>query len=129
MFRNYIRSAFRAIRQSSRFGLLNIAGLALGIACTTLIFLWIEDEFSFDRQYAKRDQLYMIRMNLDYSNMIETTNGVPWRLTAVTRASIPEVVNTTRIAFDDQLFALGSKSIYESGLCVSYRMSVELDIH
>ena len=50
MFRNYIRSVFRVIRQSCSYGLLNIGVLALGIACTTLIFLWIEDEYSFDRR-------------------------------------------------------------------------------
>jgi hypothetical protein len=122
MFRSYILSAFRAIRQSSSYGLLNITGLALGIACTTLIFLWIEDELSFDHQYTKRDQLYSILMNLDYSNKIETNWGVPWQLADAIRAAIPEVVNITRMGGHRELFAPGGdstgKSIYENGLSV-----------
>src|SRR5579863_4243005 len=121
MFRSYILSAFRAIRQSSSYGLLNIAGLALGIACTTLIFLWIEDEFGFDHQYAKRDRLYWTLMNLDYSNKIETKWGVPWLLTDAIRKSIPEIANITIIGGHRDLFAPGDstgKSIYENGLSV-----------
>ena len=122
MFRSYIRSAFRAIRQSSRFGLLNIAGLALGIACTTLISLWIEDEFSFDHQYAKRDRLYWTLMNLDYGNKIETSWGIPWLLSDAIRRSIPEIVNITLIGGHRDVFAPGGdstgRSIYENGLSV-----------
>src|ERR1700676_4886719 len=122
MFRNYIRSAFRVIRRSSSFGLLNIAGLALGIACSTLIFLWIDDEFSFDHQFAKRDRIYWTLLNLDYGNTIETNWGIPWRLSDAIRKSIPEIVNITLMGGHRDVFAPGGdstgQSIYENGLSV-----------
>jgi len=65
MLINYLKTTLRAIRKNPIYGLLNIAGLALGIACAALIFLWVEDEFSYDHQVPKRNQLYSIRMNID----------------------------------------------------------------
>jgi putative ABC transport system permease protein len=133
MFKNYLAIFLRGFQKTALYSMLNIAGLALGIACAALIFLWIEDEFSYDHQYAKRDQLYGVRMNLDYSNKIESSTGVPWPLAGAIRTAIPEVVNTTRLGFDRDLFATNpatqpnpapaanpspDKSTYENGLCV-----------
>jgi len=44
MLINYLKTTLRAIRKNPIYGLLNIAGLALGIACAALIFLWVEDD-------------------------------------------------------------------------------------
>jgi hypothetical protein len=41
MLKNYFAVSLRAIRRASIYSLLNIAGLALGIACAALIFLWV----------------------------------------------------------------------------------------
>jgi hypothetical protein len=77
MLKNYFAITFRAIRHASIYSLLNIAGLALCIACAALIFLWVEDELSFDYAYVKHDILYSIRMDIDYSGKIETFFTVP----------------------------------------------------
>ena len=118
MFKNYLSIFIRGFHKAPLFSILNIAGLALGIACATLIFLYVEDEISFDRQYAHRDQIYMIRMNMDYSNTIESTTSIPWPMEAAVRAEIPEVVNATHFSWMRELLASNAKTTYEWGAYV-----------
>jgi len=118
MLRSYLAILLRGFRKAPVYSVLNITGLALGIACAALIFLWVEDEYSFDHQYAKRNQIYGILMNIDYSNKIETYTTLPGPMEEVIKAAIPEVVNTTRMGFDHELFGLNDKTAYENGLCV-----------
>ena len=48
MLKNYFTVAWRSLRNNKAFSLINIFGLALGMACSLLIFLWINDEVSMD---------------------------------------------------------------------------------
>ena len=58
MFKNYIKTAFRAMLKNGAYSLLNIFGLAVGIACAALILLWVEDEVTFDHQFEKMRHHY-----------------------------------------------------------------------
>ncbi len=118
MLINYLITAFRAFRKSSVYGLLNITGLALGIACAALIFLWVEDELSFDHSYAKHNELYQIRLNLDYSGKIESFACAPGPMSDAIRSTIPGIVNTSQLRWDRELFSLKDKNTYEQGLYV-----------
>ena len=118
MLRSYLTILLRGIRKTPVYSVLNITGLALGIACAALIFLWIEDEFSFDQQFAKHNQIYGVLMNIDYSNKVETYTTLPGPMGDAIRPVIPEVVNTTRMGYDQVLFGLNEKAAYENGICV-----------
>ena len=74
MLRSYLAILIRGFRKTPVYSVLNITGLALGIACAALIFLWIEDELSFDQQFAKHNQIYGVLMNIDYT----TRRSGPW---------------------------------------------------
>lgn len=58
MLRNYLKIAFRNLRRSPGYTVLNILGLALGMACCLLIALWVQDEIAFDRFHTKSDRIY-----------------------------------------------------------------------
>jgi len=49
MFKNYLKIALRNLKKQKAFSVINIIGLAVGIACCILIFLWVQDELSYDR--------------------------------------------------------------------------------
>ena len=49
MFRNYLKIALRNLWRHKGYSFINIAGLAVGMACTLFILLWVQDELSFDR--------------------------------------------------------------------------------
>ena len=52
MFANYLRTAWRNLKKHKVFSVINILGLAIGMACCILITLWIADEIGFDRLQA-----------------------------------------------------------------------------
>jgi putative ABC transport system permease protein len=54
---NYLTATVRSLRKSPAHSILNVTGLALGIACTALILLWVEDELNWDHQVPGRDRI------------------------------------------------------------------------
>jgi len=60
MLKNYFKIAFRNIIRHKAFSLLNIAGLAIGMACSIFILLWVQNELSYDKFHANADQLYRL---------------------------------------------------------------------
>jgi putative ABC transport system permease protein len=60
MFRNYLKIALRNIRKHKGYSFINIAGLAIGIAACLLLFLWVQDELSYDRYHEKADRIYRV---------------------------------------------------------------------
>ncbi|HKK43905.1 MAG TPA: ABC transporter permease [Balneolaceae bacterium] len=68
---NFLKVALRNIRRNRMYSFINIAGLAIGIACTILILLYIYDEYSYDRFHKKADRIY--RLNVDAKTPAEVT--------------------------------------------------------
>ncbi len=69
MFRNYLKIAVRNLRKNIAFSVINIAGLSIGLACCTLILLYIKDELNFDRFHLQKNiyQLTCLRSEGDGS--------------------------------------------------------------
>jgi len=65
MLKNYLTVAFRNILRHKVYSFINIAGLAVGMACTILILLWVQSELSFDRYHGKADRIYRLASNWD----------------------------------------------------------------
>ncbi|HET7179788.1 MAG TPA: ABC transporter permease [Chryseosolibacter sp.] len=63
MLKNYLKVAFRSIQRSKLTAFINIAGLALAMACSLLILLFITDELSYDRYHSKADRIYRMTRN------------------------------------------------------------------
>ncbi|MEJ7586271.1 MAG: ABC transporter permease [Ferruginibacter sp.] len=63
MLKNYLKIAFRNLVHHKAYSLLNIAGLAIGMACSILILLWVNEERSFDRFHTNANQLYRLTCN------------------------------------------------------------------
>lgn len=59
MLPNYFKTAFRQILRQKAFSLVNITGLAVGLACFLLIMMWVKDELSFDRYHENNDTLFI----------------------------------------------------------------------
>lgn len=60
MIKNYLKVAVRSIFRNKLTASINIAGLALAIACSILIALFIKDEFSYDRYHSKAERIYRV---------------------------------------------------------------------
>jgi putative ABC transport system permease protein len=60
MFKNYFKIAVRNLWKNKGFSSINIFGLAIGIACSLLIFLFVKDEVSYDRFNKDADNIYRV---------------------------------------------------------------------
>jgi len=117
MIKNFIRATFRNFQKNKGFSFLNIFGLAIGIACAALIFLWVEDEVNFDSNNAKKDRLFVVRENQKYDTYTFTHSSTPGPLGPAILAELPGIANTCRTSEGPStlLFSQGDKSVYASG--------------
>lgn len=97
MFKNYFKIALRNLWGNKIFSLINIFGLAVGMACSLLIFLFVKDELSYDRFNKDADNIY--RVVKDFKNEDGTTvpdATTPPALALAMQREIPDVVCATR---------------------------------
>ena len=116
MIKNNFKTAFRNLWKNKTYSFLNIFGLAVGVCCAGLIFLWVEDETSYNHYNVKFDQLYQVLENQSYEGKTYTFSATPGLLGPGMKSEFPEVKNAFRSTWDQYtLFNLGEKSIYERG--------------
>lgn len=121
MFRNYLKLTFRNIFKNKTHSFLNIIGLAVGIASSVLIFLWVEDELSFDHHHKKFKSIYRILTNVPYQGQIGTSNTHSFLLAKTIKDEIPEVKEACRVTWEEKkLFSSSDKAIYETGYYADY---------
>jgi len=60
MLKNYLKIAIRHFQKQKVYSLINLSGLAVGMACCILIVLWVYDELSYDRYHENSDRIYRI---------------------------------------------------------------------
>lgn len=97
MFRNYITVALRNIRKHKGFSLINIAGLAIGVASCLLILLFVQSELSYDRFHEKADRIYRVGFTFHVgTNQFDAALG-PCPLAAAMVDEFPEVEKAARI--------------------------------
>ena len=60
MFKTNLKIAWRNLIKDKQFTFLNVLGLSAGLACTLLIYLWVNDEMSFDKFFANNNQVYQL---------------------------------------------------------------------
>ena len=115
MFKNYLKIALRNIKKHKGYSFINIFGLAGGIACCILIFLWVQDEFSYDRFHENGDNLYLVGTHLRLGNQTSTSSGTPPALGPAFKEEYPEIVNSVRFCNGPHalIFAYGEKRFRE----------------
>jgi putative ABC transport system permease protein len=117
MLKNYFTVAWRAVRNNKAFSFINIFGLALGMACSLLIFLWIRDERSMDNFHANGSRLYMLHEEEHVDNKLMSGYWTPGLLGRELKRRIPAVEYATTIREkDDVTFESGDKIIKQNGL-------------
>src|SRR5688572_21198573 len=77
MFRNYFKSALRNLFRDKGSSFLNIAGLALGITCSLILFLLVKHLATFDNFHSNRDRIFRIVTEMDGNSGKFHTPGVP----------------------------------------------------
>ena len=60
MIKNYLKTAWRSLTRGKSFSVINISGLAIGMAGAVLILLWLQNEISFDKFHTNKDRLFEV---------------------------------------------------------------------
>jgi len=112
--KTYLSIAYRNIKKSLGYSILNIGGLTIGMACAFLIILWIQDELSFDKCYPKGENLYRVLENQHYSGgEVFPVAVTPSGLAPALKEKIPEIISATRFTKNYWLIKNGESYINE----------------
>ena len=99
MFNNYLKIALRNIKKHKGYAFINIAGLAIGMACCILIVLYIQFERSFDKHHEKADRIYLLKRHGVFGGTELTTWSNNALSAGLMKKDFMEVENTVRIGF------------------------------
>ncbi len=114
MLKNYIKVVLRNIKRHAGYSLINVSGLAIGMACCLVITMWVLDEVNFDRFHENAADLYRVEENQFYSGRVYHVTVTPYPLAPALKEEIPEIVEATRvIRMGGILFKYEDKSFFE----------------
>ncbi|MEP6948612.1 MAG: ABC transporter permease [Ginsengibacter sp.] len=118
MLKGFFKNTIRYLWKNKGYSFLNIFGLAIGIACAGLIFLWVEDELNYDASNINKDRLYIVMMNSDVDAGVFTHSSTPGLMAQSLHNEIPGISNTARTTegTTSALFNIGDKAVYASGM-------------
>jgi putative ABC transport system permease protein len=113
MIKNYFKIAFRNIVRHKAYSFLNIAGLAIGMACSILILLWVQNEQGYDRFHTNANQLYRLTCNAgDFKAAVSPAGMAPGL-----QAEMPEIKAVVRTSKQDsKLFESGTRKFKETNV-------------
>src|SRR4028118_2290185 len=91
MLRNYFITAIRNLVRNKVFSAINILGLALGMACSLVIFLWVQDELRMDAYHTNGPYLYQVMQSQFYDGKVQSGPFTPGILAEELKRQFPEV--------------------------------------
>jgi len=114
MFQHYLRTALRNLWRSRGYSLINILGLATGIATCLLIFLYIIHELSFEKDIPDYDKIYRVQVQGRFADDFFDVPLTPSGLAPKIREVLPELAAVTRLEKQGQFtIANGDVKFYE----------------
>ena len=125
MIKNFFRIAVRNISRHKGFTFINVTGLAIGLAASLLILLWVQDEFSFEKFNLNAENIYRVEEDQFYSGARYHVTVTPVPCGPVWKEKIPEIEEQVRInlwlprvlfKYDDKVFFESSIAAVDSQL-------------
>ncbi|GAB4022646.1 ABC transporter permease [Spirosoma koreense] len=110
MIRNYVTVAFRNLIRNKAFSIINVLGLALGMACSLLILLWVQDERSVDGFHANGKNLYQVYERNHFDDKTEAAYETQGLLADELKRVIPEIQYASGLEWNQpSTFQVGDK--------------------
>ena len=103
-----LKYAWRNFKKDRQFSLLNLIGLSCGLACSILIFLWVQDERSIDKFHEKDSRLYQVlKTSLESDGTIDTHETTPGIMAASLKADYPEIEYAVPVVIEENKGLIG----------------------
>ena len=117
MLKNYLKIALRNIKRHKGYSAINIIGLAIGITCCLYIFLYVQQELSYDRYHNDADRIYRIACTWKGEAIEESIPLISYPVADVVKERYNEVESIGRLGRKHRvLVRYGDKAFYENGL-------------
>jgi len=113
MIKNYLKTAVRNLKNDKVYSVINISGLAIGMACTILILLWVQYELSFDRFHNNAGRIY--RVSAHYHDPDDFGRYLPGPLAAYLKEGYPEILDATSYKPMTMKLTVDNRSFFSQG--------------
>jgi putative ABC transport system permease protein len=118
MIKNYLKIAWRNLRKNIGYSAINITGLAVGMAVSLLIGLWIYDELSYDRYHQNHSRVGQVLATQSFNDEIETDASIVVPMGAAFRTQYANEFK--RVALTSwnlpHVLSVGERKISQSGM-------------
>lgn len=114
MLKNYFKIAIRNLWRKRAYTLINVTGLAVGMACCFLIFLYVHFELSYDQFHQKADRIYRVVGDLKSSGETLHWYETPGPLARTIKSEFPQVQEVTRFINGSVLIRKGNFKFQET---------------
>jgi predicted permease len=120
MIRNYLKIAWRNLVRNKVHTFINIAGLSVGLVCSLLILLWVQNELSVDSFYKNSDRLYSVYERQYFDHKINGSYNTPGPTADQMKKVMPEVEHAVSLGFgQNNTFQVGNKILKQQGSSAS----------
>jgi putative ABC transport system permease protein len=118
LIKSYFKIAFRNLLRQKGYSIINITGLAIGMACSIIIFLWVQDELSYDKFNENADRIYRVIQNIQFTDHQTTWAITQGPLAPSLKKDFPEIVEAARIDFREFRLQYGNDS-FDENICMA----------
>ncbi|WP_214225476.1 ABC transporter permease [Pedobacter sp. B4-66] len=117
MFRLNLKIALRNLWKNKGYTLINVGGLAIGLASCMVLLMYVAYEWSFDKQFSNCDKIYMVYNNMDANGKITTWPTTPTPMAKEIRDKIQGVEYAAHSSFpENQLISYGPNSFKKNAI-------------
>ncbi len=102
MFKTFFKITYRNFVRQKLYSLLNVSGLAIGLTCFMLIFLYIQDELSFDKMHGNSDRIYRVLEHFESEGVGEHSASQPFPVGPTLKNDFPRQVEEVVRLFNFQ---------------------------
>ncbi|HTQ98922.1 MAG TPA: ABC transporter permease, partial [Candidatus Acidoferrum sp.] len=114
MFANYLKITLRNLLGNKLYSAINLLGLAVGLASTLLIGLFVLDELSYDKQWQDADRIYRISSDFPHQGIFMAANAP--QTAPLLKLDFPEIEHAARLFGGQALLRNGETAFYESNI-------------
>lgn len=120
MIKNYLKIAWRNVVRNKAHTFINVAGLSVGLVCSLLILLWVQNELSVDGFLKNSSRVYSIYEHQNYDHTMHGSYNNPGPTAEQMKKVLPEVEYATSAGFDQtNTFQVGDKILKQNGSAAS----------
>jgi len=120
MLSTYFKIGWRNIFRNKGFSATNILGLTIGITCTLLIWIWVQDELSYNKFHSNYSNIHKVMAHRDFNNNVFTDQNMVLPLASAIQKEIPQIKYATFTTNrQSQVLTVGDKRLKKDGFTVA----------